>query len=87
MSENYSVEIFRQTGETFRSIHLSVDPDGSVKLDAKDMGTVVERIWGDDDYEFWTPQIGVNFTPAPTARRAQACSGDVGVEHKWQSWV
>jgi hypothetical protein len=53
MSENYSAEIFRQTGETFRSICLSVDPDGSVKLDAQDMGKLVQRVWGDDDYEFW----------------------------------
>ena len=30
MSENYSAEIFRQTGETFRSIRLSVDPDGQM---------------------------------------------------------
>jgi hypothetical protein len=53
VSETYSAELYRQAGDNFRSVRLSVYSDGSVRLDAQDMGKVVEEVWGDDDYEFW----------------------------------
>jgi hypothetical protein len=52
MTEEYSIELFRQEGDPFRSVRLSVNSDGSIKMDAQDMGTLVKRTWGDDDYEF-----------------------------------
>ena len=53
MTETYSTQIYRQEGDSFRSVRLSVNADGSVRLDAQDMGKQVEEVWGDSDYEFW----------------------------------
>jgi len=53
MTETYSTSLYRKEGDPFRSIHLSVNTDGSVRLDAQDMGTRVKEVWGDSDYEFW----------------------------------
>jgi hypothetical protein len=60
------VEIARQEGDEFRSVHLSLEDDGTIKLDAQDMGPTVTEFWGDDDYEFWVrvppaslPQAGL----------------------------
>ena len=53
MADAYSSEIYRQEGDSFRSVRVSVDSDGSVRLDAQDMGKQVEDVWGDSDYEFW----------------------------------
>ncbi len=52
MTETYSTELYRQEGDNFRSVRLSVTADGSVRLDAQDMGKFVEEVWGDSDYEF-----------------------------------
>jgi hypothetical protein len=52
MPETYSTELYRQESDSFRSIRLSVNPDGSIRLDAQDMGKHVEEVWGDSDYEF-----------------------------------
>jgi hypothetical protein len=41
VSETYSAELYRQEGDNFRSVRLSVYADGSVRLDAQDMGKVV----------------------------------------------
>jgi hypothetical protein len=53
MTEKYYTEIFRQEGDSFRSVRVTVEADGSVRLDAQDMGKQVEAVWGDSDYEFW----------------------------------
>lgn len=53
MSEPFSEEIFRQEGENFRSIIATLEPDGTLMLDAQDMGPLVQQVWGDSDYEFW----------------------------------
>ncbi len=53
MTEIYSTELYRQEGDAFRSVRLSVNADGSVRLDTQDMGKTVQEVWGDDDYEFW----------------------------------
>lgn len=45
-------ELFRREGKEFRSVRLSVDTDGAVHLDAQDMGSFVQKIWGDGDYEY-----------------------------------
>jgi hypothetical protein len=49
----YSTELYRQEGVQFRSVRLSDEGDGSVRLDTQDMGELVEQTWGDEDYEFW----------------------------------
>jgi len=53
MNETDSIELYRQEGPEFRSVRLSTGADGAIRLDAQDMGGLVKRVWGDDDYEFW----------------------------------
>jgi hypothetical protein len=53
MSEQLSEEIFRQEGENFRSIMVTLEADGVLQVDAQDMGPLVKEVWGDSDYEFW----------------------------------
>jgi hypothetical protein len=53
MTERLSEEIYRQEGDNFRSIRVTLDADGALTLDAQDMGPLVKEVWGDSDYEFW----------------------------------
>ena len=53
MSESVSEEVFRKEGENFRSIIATLEADGTLMLDAQDMGPLVKEVWGDSDYEFW----------------------------------
>ena len=53
LSERLTEEIFRQEGDNFRSICVTLEPDGALMLDAQDMGPLVQEVWGDSDYEFW----------------------------------
>src|SRR5437667_12838343 len=52
MTETYSIELYLQEADNFRSVRLAGHADGSVRLDAQDMGKLVEEVWGDTDYEF-----------------------------------
>jgi hypothetical protein len=99
MDDTYSAEVYRQ-GAEFRSVRLSVHADGSLRLDAQDMGKFVEETWGDSDYEFW---IDVPSSALPKLvfvllrEKYSARSGAVdefrefckkeGIEHEWDSWV
>jgi hypothetical protein len=47
------IEIARQEGANFRSVRLTVEEDGAVKIDGQDLGRTVEEFWGEDEYEFW----------------------------------
>ena len=100
MSEAYSAEIYRQEGDEFRSIRLSVSAEGSVRLDAQDMGKLTQKIWGDDDYEFW---VDVPATALPklvfalirdkysgrngSVDEFRALCEREGIEHTWDSWI
>jgi|SRR5271155_25033 len=100
MDETYSVELYRQEGVEFRSVRLKVKPDGSVLLDAQDMGKTVKEIWGDDDYEF---RVDVPATalhklvfallrdryadrPGAVDEFNKFCEKE-GIDHKWDNWV
>lgn len=48
-----TTEIARRDGTEFRSVCLTIEQDGSVKLETQDIGPMVEKIWNDSDYEFW----------------------------------
>lgn len=48
-----SFELFREEGDKFRSVLLTVSED-DLKIDTYDMGPIAEAFWGDSDYEFWT---------------------------------
>jgi len=95
-----AIEIARQEGTEFRSVYLSLEDDGAIKLDAQDMGPTVTQFWGDSDYEFW-----VRVPPASLPKLAfellrEKFSGQLGavdafrdwcrthgVEHEFDSWV
>jgi len=32
---------------------VNLEADGTLVLDAQDMGPLVQQVWGDSDYEFW----------------------------------
>jgi hypothetical protein len=48
-----SMELYRQEGENFRSVRATLEDD-KFTFDTQDMGKLVEEMWGDSDYEFWT---------------------------------
>jgi hypothetical protein len=50
---SHVIEIARQEGTEFRSVRLALEDDGTIQMDAQDIGPTVTKIWGDDDYEFW----------------------------------
>jgi hypothetical protein len=100
MSEDYFAEIFRQEGDEFRSIRLSVHGDGATRLEAQDMGKLTKEIWGDDDYEFWVDVPARALAKLVFALMLEKYSGRngsvdefrafcerEGIEHEWDSWV
>jgi hypothetical protein len=100
MNETYSAELYRKEGAEFRSVRLTVKPDGSVLLDAQDMGKSVEEIWGDTDYEFWVdvPATAIRKLVFALLRdRYAGRSGAVdefnkfckteGIDHEWGNWA
>jgi hypothetical protein len=100
MTKTCSAEIYRQEGENFRAVNVSVDADGSVRLHAQDMGKRVEEIWGDSDYEFWVhvPSAEIHKLAFALLREKYAgCEGAVdefrsfcqreGIEHEWGSYA
>jgi len=48
---SHVTEIARQDGAESCSMHLALEHDGGIKMDAQDIGPTVTQIWGDDDYE------------------------------------
>ena len=100
MNETYSAEIYRQEGAEFRSVRLSVGADGSVSLDAQDMGKLTEEIWGDGDYEFGVDVPATALPKLVFALVREKYSGQSravdefrafcekeGIAHKWYSWA
>jgi hypothetical protein len=100
MTETYSAELYRQAGDPFRSVRLSVHADGLLRLDAQDMGKTVEEIWGDEDYEFWVDVPATAFQKLVFALIRDKYGGrsdavdefcafckKEGIENKWDSWV
>jgi hypothetical protein len=100
MTETYSTELYRQEGDSFRSVRLSVNADGSIKLDAQDMGTLVKEMWGDSDYEFWidVPASALSKLVFSLLREKytgrdkavdefRAFCKKEEIEHEWDSWI
>jgi hypothetical protein len=98
--ESHAAELYRQEGAHFRSIRLSVETNGSVRLDAQDMGELVEQVWGDDDYEFWVdvPAKEIRKLVFALLRDRYLDQSDAvdkfrafcereGIAHKWMSWT
>ena len=97
---SHVIEIARQEGTEFRSVRLTLEDDGAIKMDAQDMGPTVEEIWGDSDYEFWVhiapaalPKLAFELLREKFAGQLDAvnafrdwCKAH-GVEHKFGSWA
>jgi len=100
MTESYAIQIYRKEGDPFRSVRLSVDADGSVRLDTHDMCTSVEEVWTDRDYEFWVdvPATALHKLVFVLLREKYAdrekavdeftafCKRE-GIEHEWSSYA
>jgi hypothetical protein len=94
------IEIARREGTEFRSVRLTLDEGGVITMDAQDMGPTVRKIWGDDDYEFWTrvepaslPKLAFELLREKFAGRLDAvdafrdwCKAH-DIEHEFGSWV
>ena len=94
------IEIARRDGTEFRSVRLTLDDGGVITMDAQDIGPTVSKIWGDDDYEFWTsvapaslPKLAFELLREKFAGRLDAvdafrawCKAH-DVEHEFGSWV
>jgi hypothetical protein len=100
MSDTYSAELYRQEGTGFRSVRLTVKPDGSVLMDAQDMGKSVDEIWGDSDYEFWVDVPASAIRKLVFALLRDRYAGRPGavdelnafcekeaIERTWDSWI
>lgn len=98
--EELREEIYRQPMPNFRSIAVTLYRNGSLKVDAQDMGKVTEEFWGDSDYEFW-----IDIPPEAAAKLAyallrkhyagrehavdeiRALCAEAGVPHENGSWA
>jgi hypothetical protein len=100
MTETRSAELYRQEGAEYRSIRLTVHPDGSVRLDAHDMGKLTEEMWGDTDYEFWVDVPATALSKLVFALIREKYAGRSGavdefrafcqkeeIAHEWDSWI
>jgi hypothetical protein len=100
MKAKFREEIFREEVPNFRSINLDVSETGAVKIEAQDMGKVVEEMWGNSDYEFWVeiPESEVQgLLFALLKEKYAGLSGSVdefrefceqnNIKHRWDSWV
>jgi hypothetical protein len=47
-----TVQLAKQEGTESRSVRLHIGRDGTIRMDAHDMGPIVEQIWNHEDYEF-----------------------------------
>ncbi len=52
MIKTETIELFRQDGKESRSIRLSINNDGTIRLECQDMGPTVRKVWDEDEYEF-----------------------------------
>jgi hypothetical protein len=97
---SHVIEIARQEGTEFRSVRLSLDDDGGIKMEAQDIGPSVTRIWGDSDYEFWVRVPPTSLGKLAFELLREKFSGQLGavdafqdwckthgVQHKFDSWI
>ncbi len=83
---NHVTEIARQDGTEFRSVRLTLEDDGAIKMDAQDMGPTVIKVWGDSDYEFW-----VHVPPRSVSKLAfellrEKFAGQLGAVDDFRNW-
>jgi len=95
------IELARREGRQFRSVRLTLEEGGGLKMETQDLGSGGGGIWGDDgEYEFW-----VSVPPAAMQTLAfellrEKFSGRLdavdafrdwckahGIEHQFDNWV
>ena len=94
------IEIARQEGTEFRSVRLTLEDDGAIKMDTQDIGPTVTRIWGDNDYEFWAHVPSASLPKLAFELLREKFVGQLGavdafrdwcrthgVEHEFDSWI
>jgi hypothetical protein len=97
---SHVIEIARQEGTEFRSVRLALEDDGSINMDAQDIGPTVTSIWGDSDYEFWVRVAPPSLPKLAFELLREKYAGQLGgvdafrdwckahgVEHEFGSWV
>ena len=93
-------EIARQEGTEFRSVSLSLEDDGTIRMEAQDIGPRVTQLWGDDDYEFWVLVPPASLPKLAFELLREKFSGQLGavdtfrdwcrtrgVQHEFDSWI
>jgi hypothetical protein len=97
---SHAIEIARQEGTEFRSVRLTLEDDGAIKMDAQDIGPTVTEFWGDSDYEFWVrvppaslPKLAFELLREKFAGQLGAidalrtwCEAH-GIAHEFDSWI
>lgn len=97
---DHTIEIARREGTEFRSVRLSIEDGGTIKMEAQDIGPRVSQIWGDSDYEFWVnvapaalPKLAFELLREKFADRLDAVDAfrdwckTHGVEHEFGNWA
>ena len=97
---SHAIEIARQEGTEFRSVRLTLEDDGAIKMDAQDIGPTVTEFWGDSDYEFWVrvppaslPKLAFELLREKFAGQLGAIDalrtwcGAHGIAHEFDSWI
>lgn len=100
MTENEIAELFRRDGKEFRSIRLSTDSDGAIRLECQDTGPIVRESWGEDEYEFWVTVPNRALAKLAFALLREKYMGQDGsvdelrlfcekerIEHEFRNWV
>lgn len=97
---SHAIEIARQEGTEFRSVRLTLEDDGAIKMDTQDIGPIVTQIWGDSDYEFWVRVAPTSLPKLAFELLREKFVGQLGavdafrdwckahgVEHEFDSWI
>jgi len=97
---SHAIEIARREWTEFRPVHLILEDDGAIKLNAKDIGTTVTQIWADDDYDFWVRMPTTSVSKLAFELLCEKFVGRLGavdtfrdwcratgVEHEFDSWT
>ncbi len=61
-----------------RTVDLTLHENGSLRLDAQDIGSEVERLLGDSDYEFWADIAAIDVPALCFALLREKYSGRTG---------
>lgn len=102
-TNSHTIEIARREGTEFRSVSLTLDADGVIKMDTQDIGPDGAGIWGeneDNEYEFWVrvesaavPKLAFKLLHEKFAGQLGAVDAfwdwckTQGVEHEFGNWI